>query len=837
MSIKPKALIIVESPSKAKKIATYVGEQFIVMPSVGHIRDLPGYVLGVNVADHFTPNYVIPDDKKKIVEDLRKAAAKVPTIYLASDPDREGESIAWHLHEVLKDVKGEHTFYRVRYNEVTKGVVLNALEHPDVIDQNLVNAQQARRIEDRLSGFKISKLISSTVRGARSAGRVQSVALRLIVDRERAVREFRPTAYWLLGARLEKGMETFDARLASVEGVAPKFMAYDKEVTGIASESVAQEYLEDLRGRNVTVASVERKFVSKRPLPPFITSTLQQSAATVLGYSPDQTMRIAQALYEEGHITYMRTDGYTVSATIRGAVEAEITKLFGKECVPETPNFFGNKVKNAQEAHEPIRPTDVSKPRLDGSDPQQNKLYDLIWRRFVASQMASARFERTTMTFTPTVPPPAKHLYLFSASAQKVVFKGFLNVMELGREEAEDADAKALPALDKGDTVNCREWLCEGKETQPPARFNEASLVKALEENGIGRPSTYASTVKTLLARSYVESGKGHVLTPTEMGMAAIDYLLSAMPDFVNVEFTAQMEDALDKVADGSLDWEQKVSDFYEKLVSWLAADTVRVKQILHQLAQVDKWNDPVKTWSDLKFYTEMTEAIDKGEVLTKAQLAILIRMTITYRDQLPELESVLGSLPPPADKGKINGLFEALEGRELTEWETKFITSVKDQFGKRGDLSPKQLAMLQRIAVPEEDAERPDNEAASKVLASAFATVTEWNEAVTRGKRTFDDKEFVTSLTHQLEERHFLTERQFEALKRLVRTYQEQIPNYADLAEAYGIKTAAPRKVAAKTGDAKPATKKPAAKKPATKKPAAKKPAEKVTPKKSVKK
>lgn len=797
---KNRSLIIVESPSKAKKIATYVSKDTQVMASVGHIRDLPTFQLGVNISEGFAPNYVIPKEKQKVVEDLRKATAKASTVYLASDPDREGESIAWHLYEVLKDVPGERRFWRVRYNEVTKGAVLEALAHPTEIDQNLVNAQQARRIEDRLSGFKISKLISNTVRGARSAGRVQSVALRLIVDRERAVRAFRATPYWLIGARLEKGACAFDARLASVDGVAPRFMAYDKEVQGIAEESTARAYLDDLAGRDVRVLSVERKTVGKRPQPPFITSTLQQAAATHLGYSPDQTMRLAQALYEEGHITYMRTDGYTVSASIRGAVEAEIARLFGKECVPASPNFYGNKVKNAQEAHEPIRPTDVSKPTLEGVEPQQAKLYDLIWRRFVASQMAAARFERTTLTFVPTEPPPTRHAYRFTAAAQKVVFKGYLNVWSFGKAEGEEGDAKALPALDKDDVVRCREWLCESKETQPPARYNEASLVKALEENGIGRPSTYAATVRTLLVRDYVKSGKGHVLTPTEMGIAATDYLLGEMPDFVNVEFTAQMEDALDKVADGSLDWERKVADFYAKLTEWLAADTARVGAVLGQLGQVTAWKEPTRTktgkvsWDDRAFYEEMCGGMAAGEALTKAQLATLTRMAISYREQLPGLETVLGPLPPMLDKAEMQRLFDALEGRTLSAWEQKFSTSVREQFERKGDLSPKQVAMLRRIACPAEDTERPDNEAPARELLGVFANIKEWAEPVKRGKRTYDDRAFIDSLSRQLDDRHFLTERQFDALKRVVRGYREQIPDYPALAERHGIKAPAPR-------------------------------------------
>ena len=800
---KSDALIIVESPSKAKKIGAYVGPGTVVMASVGHIRDLPQFRLGVDVANGFAPHYEIPKEKKQVVEDLRKVAAKAKTVYLASDPDREGESIAWHLREVLKDLPGERAFRRVRYNEVTKGAVLDALAHPTDIDQHLVDAQQARRIEDRLSGFRLSRLISNTVRGARSAGRVQSVALRLIVDRERAVRAFRATPYWLLGARLTQGGITFEARLASVDGQAPKFMAYGKEVQGIPGEATALDYKAMLDGRNAAVVAVERKTVTRRPQPPFITSTLQQAAATRLGFSPDQTMRLAQALYEEGHITYMRTDGYTVSASIRGAVEAEIARLFGAACVPQTPNFYGNKVKNAQEAHEPIRPTDVTVRQIEGLDPQQAKLYDLIWRRFVASQMAAAKIERVTATFEPTTPPPIAHAFRFAASAQTVVFRGFLNVWDMGKELAEEGDAARLPHLSVGDVVDCEAWLLTPKETQPPARYNEASLVKALEENGIGRPSTYAATIRTLLAREYVKSDRRHVLTPTDTGIAATDYLLEQMPDFVNVEFTAQMEDALDKIAEGSLGWEREVADFYAKLTEWLAADPARVDAVMGQLAQVTAWREPQRnksgkvSWDDHAFYGDMRQTLDRGEPLSKAQLAILTRMAVAYRDQLPGLGAVV-DLPPPADTEAIKGLLAALEGRELNAWESRFAESVRKQFEARGDLSPKQVALLRRIAAPEDDPDRPDNEAPSRELLAALAAVAEWKPVVTRGKRTYDDREFVASLTKQLDARHFLTERQFEALKRTVRDYREQIPGYAALAEKFAIKAPAPRRAKA---------------------------------------
>ncbi len=807
MAKKTTALLIVESPSKAKKIAQYVDGGIVVMASVGHIRDLPVYATGVNVSNDFTPLYVIPEEKKKIVADLRKAAAKVATVYLASDPDREGESIAWHLYEILKDLPGKRDFYRVRYNEVTKRAVLQALAEPTQIDRNLVDAQQARRIEDRLSGFKLSKLIASTVRGAKSAGRVQSVALRLIVDRERAIQDFRTTHYWQIFAALEKYHCAFMARLSSVDGVTPKFMAHEKEIFGIASKATADAYMADLQSRDVRVVGLESKVISKRPQAPFITSTLQQAASTTLGFSPTQTMMLAQALYENGHITYMRTDGFTVSTTIRESVEAEITRLFGKECVPEKPNFYGNKVKNAQEAHEPIRPTDVTKQVIDDVDAQQAKLYDLIWRRFVASQMAPARYERTTITFEPTEPPPAKHDYRLTASAQKVIFKGYLNVWSPSKqeEEGEEGDAKALPALAKGDVVTCNQWVCEAKETQPPARFNEASLIRALEENGIGRPSTYASTVQTLLARKYVTTNRSHVLTPTQTGIEATDYLLNEVPDFINVEFTAQMEDALDKVADGTLGWVEKVREFYTKLVEWLAADPKHIQPIFDLLAHVKEWKEPVLkksgkvAWDDRAFFEDMQATIARGETISKSQYVTLTRMAIAYRDQLPEIEKILGPLPQTVDKEEIQALFETLGARELNAWETKFVDSVKQQYEKKGDLSEKQLNLLRRMATPEANEERPENEAASAELLAALGQVKTWNEPVKRGRRTYDDSEFFTSLSTQLKEKHSLSVKQFDALKRMVRNYRQQISGYDALAEKYAIKAPVARRTATK--------------------------------------
>lgn len=793
MAKKATSLVIVESPAKAKKIASYVDPDISVMASVGHIRDLPKFVLGVNIAQNFAPNYEIPKDKKKIVDDLRKAASKASTIYLASDPDREGESIAWHLYEVLKDLPGERKFYRIRYNEITKHAVLAALAHPSEIDLDLVDAQQARRVIDRLSGFRLSKLIANAVQGAKSAGRVQSVALRLLVERERAISDFRPTTYHVVSALLEKGAE-FEAQLCSIDGRVPKFTVDGKEIYGLPEFSEAENCLANLRGRNAVVTGIERKLLAKRPQSPFITSTLQQAASTHLGYSPDQTMQLAQRLYEDGMITYMRTDGMSVSNTVRASVMSEITRLFGADHLPQTPNIYKTKVKNAQEAHEPIRPTDITRSALPANaDPRQAKLYDLIWRRFMASQMAPAQFERTTIFFAPEEPPALAHEYRFSASASKTVFKGYLAVWPNTRADLEDGDVKLLPNLAEGDVITCKDWRCISKETQPPARYNEASLVRDLEEKGIGRPSTYAATIRTLLDREYVNSGKGHVLTPTEVGISATDYLLGEVPDFVNVEFTRLMEEALDRIAGGELPWVDEVSVFYDKLTQWLSADPKKVKPILDKLQSITEWKEPTigkngkVIWSDETFFHDMCKACEENTV-TKPQLATLIRMAISYRG----IENPMPGSPNPSE---IELCFQKIAQHNLNDWETRFVTSLKQQYDAKGTLSGKQLEILRKIVDGEAAEERPDNEAPANELLASLEAVSTWNPPVKHGKRTYDDKEFINSLKEQLSEKHFLTERQFEALKKMVRGYREQIPAYADIAAKFGIKDAPARR------------------------------------------
>jgi hypothetical protein len=521
-------------------------------------------------------------------------------------------------------------------------------------------------------------------------------------------------------------------------------------------------------------------------------------------------MRLAQSLYENGYITYMRTDGYTVSSTIQESVKAEIKKLFGTECVPATPNTYGNKVRNAQEAHEPIRPTDITVSSIvDDENDAMVKLYDLIWRRFMASQMAPARLERTTLTFVPVqLPTPTKHQYRFTVSSQKAVFKGFYNVMAPNRKdvyEGEEGDVPTLPIMSRGDIAKCQELMLDSKETQPPARYNEASLVKALEENGIGRPSTYASTIKTLLARDYVVSGKGHVLSPTEMGTSVTHFLLTEVPDFINIEFTAQMEDALDKIATGDSHWEAEVKDFYDKLTLWLTANQSRADALLNLLKKITEWNPPRKsgnriTWDDEAFYNEMCALRADKQSLTKVQLKTLSNLTLRYSEQLhPEIEQFFDNVPPVVEKNEVVELFKKVEERTVTrplsDWETKFLASIREQFDRRGTITDRQFATLKNLLVQNQPEDHPENEEEAKALLAIFDNFTQWHAPLKRGKDTRDDKTFIDSLAVQLKQRHFLSERQMSALKRVIRGYREEIPNYEAIATTYKIPEAAPRK------------------------------------------
>lgn len=540
-------LVIVESPTKAKTISQYLGDDFVVRSSYGHVRDLPKSDLGIDTEHDFTPTYIVPTKAKKNLSELKKEAAKADEIILATDEDREGEAIAWHLFEALgltklkkknKDLK----ISRIVFHEITKSAIEDALKSPRDIDEHLVDAQQARRVLDRLVGYKLSPVLWKRYFRGLSAGRVQSVATRLIVEREREILAFKPDEYWTITAFLP-----FEASLFSKDG-----KTLDK--LAVPNEAAAKQILDELAGAPYTVAHVERTESTRMPHAPFTTSTLQQEANKRLHYSSKQTMMFAQGLYEAGYITYMRTDSVNLAEQSMAQAKTFIESQYGGPYY--TRRKFKTKSKSAQEAHEAIRPTDPARtPEIMESEltPQQLKLYDLIWRRFIASQMAVAVFDATTIDIN------AKR-YGFRASGSVMKFDGWLKVLPSKFEENE------LPVVRVGEELILQELRPEQHFTKPPARFNEASLIKTLEKEGIGRPSTYASIISTIVLRKYVEKDRSRTFHPTEIGMQVNDFLIEQFPRIVDITFTSTMEDELDEVAAGKRQWVPTIREFYEPL-------------------------------------------------------------------------------------------------------------------------------------------------------------------------------------------------------------------------------------------------------------------------------
>lgn len=550
-------LVIVESPAKAKTIGKYLGKDFVVKASFGHVRDLPKSVLGVDTENNFEPKYVVPTKAKKVITDLKKHIAKAEKVYLATDEDREGEAIAWHLAQALK-TKDEKT-ERITFDEITKTAIQNAVQNPRKIDIKLVDAQQARRILDRLVGYELSPFLWNKVRRGLSAGRVQSVAVRLIVEREREIEAFKPDEFWTVEADLENGKnEVFTAKLRThAEKVLDKLEIKNKEE--------ADKILEGLKNGEWKVVSVEEKDVRRSPLPPFTTSTLQQSASNRLGFSAKKTMMLAQRLYEgvelgeegsTGLITYMRTDSLNLANEAIQGIRQVIEGSYGKEYLPEGPKYYKNKSRGAQEAHEAIRPTDSSRtpesvaPYLEKD---MARLYELVWRRAVASQMTEANFGAMTVDISVGE-------FGFRATGSRVVFPGYLKV--LGLDKTKEV---ILPKLEKSEVLNLKEVKPLQHFTQPPARYSEASLVKALEENGIGRPSTYAPTIDTVQKRGYVEKRiEDKRFHPTDVGKLVNDILVEHFPNIVDIQFTANMEEDLDEIAEGEKELVPVLKAFYE---------------------------------------------------------------------------------------------------------------------------------------------------------------------------------------------------------------------------------------------------------------------------------
>ena len=584
-SAKGKSLVIVESPAKARTLSGILGKQYDVRASVGHVRDLPKSQLGVNVDDNFAPRYIVPKDKKDIVKQLKAAAKDAKQVFLATDPDREGEAISWHLLEAMDlSTKG---YQRVEFHEITSDAIREAFNHPREINMQMVDAQQGRRVLDRLVGYKISPILWNKIRRGLSAGRVQSVALKMVVDREREIQAFIPQEYWTIDTRLAKAgdadEQAFVARLAGLPGT---------KKAEIGSGEQAQAITSDLRRAAYSVREVKKKQQLRRPSPPFTTSTLQQEASRRFGFSAKRTMAVAQQLYEGlnvpgqgqvGLITYMRTDSLNIAQVARDEARGVITQRFGANFVPAEPRFYKTKAKGAQEAHEAIRPTSAFRDPAGvrkSLTQDQAKLYGLIWQRFLASQMADAIFDQVSAEIDAAVDTQAAP-YLLRASASHMRFAGFRQVYIEGRDSVDDEDAeKTLPDLSDADILRLLQVTPDQHFTEPPPRFTEATLVKALEENGIGRPSTYAPIMSTIQDRGYVKKD-GRALKPEELGFVVCDMLSEHFPAVVDAGFTARMEDELDEVANGERTWPPVVKEFYDPLKEALdaAADAPRIEQ------------------------------------------------------------------------------------------------------------------------------------------------------------------------------------------------------------------------------------------------------------------
>ena len=595
-----KELVIVESPAKARTLGKILGNKYNLKASMGHIRDLPKSKLGVDIEHNFSPDYVVPRTKSKTVKELKDAAKDARSIYLATDPDREGEAIAWHLAEVIN--AGNIPLKRVVFHEITDTAVLQAFKNPRDIDMRLVDAQQARRVLDRLVGYKLSPLLWQKVRRGLSAGRVQSVALRIIVEREREINAFVPVEFWVIEAELEKSLKkpSFKAKLVGLNGGADFTVnnATDAEITKTKLSTALY-----------TVDKVKTKKVTRQPAPPFITSTLQQEAWYKLRFSAEQTMAIAQQLYEGlpveggdsvGLITYMRTDSTHVARSAVVETRDFIKGKYGEEYLPPHARTFTKAVKGAQEAHEAIRPTLVHRlPEKIKSylNTNQFKLYQLIWNRMVASQMAAAVYDNTTVDII-AKPKSGKEQYLLRTNSSVIQFPGFttLYTRDEGKND-EDENAVKLPPLGKNDYLNLLDINTTQKFTQPPARFTEASLIRALEEKGIGRPSTYAPILSNIQYREYVTKSSG-ILKPTELGATVIDLLTANFPDVFDVEFTARMEDELDEIARNKKNWEIVLKSFYAPFEKTLtnAKDVIQRVKIADEITteKCDKCGKPM---------------------------------------------------------------------------------------------------------------------------------------------------------------------------------------------------------------------------------------------------
>ncbi|MDD4688600.1 MAG: type I DNA topoisomerase [Eubacteriales bacterium] len=580
-------LVIVESPAKAKTIKKYLGSSYTVQASMGHLRDLPKSQLGVDIENDFEPRYITIRGKGDLLSKLKKHAKNADKVFLATDPDREGEAISWHLQQVL-NIEPEKTC-RVAFNEITQTAVKSAIKAPRQIDLNLVDAQQARRVLDRIVGYTISPLLWKKVKKGLSAGRVQSVATRLVVDREKEIENFQPVEFWSIAALMSQkdGKQEFTARFHG---------GLDGRKTELHNKEKVDEILSNIKNADYVVKNVKKSDKSKTPAAPFTTSTLQQEASRKLNYTSKKTMQVAQILYEGvdikgkgtvGLITYMRTDSLRISDEAQASARQFIAQTYGAEFNPAKIRQFRTK-KNAQDAHEAIRPTDVElTPQMAKQilEPSLYRLYKLIWERFVASQMANAIYDTIQADIQ-------ADKYIFKASGSKIKFQGFTKVyvesLDVTNEEEQEEKEGKLPLLEKGESLDLKKLDPKQSFTQPPARYTEATLIKAMEDDGIGRPSTYAPTISTILARGYIIR-EAKSLLPTELGIVVTDLMKNYFADIVNVEFSAHMEDLLDGVEEGSQKWRNVIADFYGPFETVLkkAEDEIGKIQVADEVSDV----------------------------------------------------------------------------------------------------------------------------------------------------------------------------------------------------------------------------------------------------------
>ncbi len=755
-----KNLVIVESPTKARTITRILGQDYTVTASMGHVRDLPENSLGVNISGGFEPNYQV--SKRSVVSSLKNFCKGAKVVYLAPDPDREGEAIAWHIREILKDsVKCD--FRRVVFHEITKSAVSEAFRHPGDINMNLVNSQQARRILDRIVGFKISEMLWSKISKGLSAGRVQSVALRIICEREREILAFVPREYWILTAKFAQGGAPLEyvGKLSAVDGA---------KAENISADDAARMADAIEKSKSCRIGEISTKRKLKHAPPPFITSTLQQAAVQYLRMSASHAMRVAQQLYEgieiggegqTGLITYMRTDSFSVSKEALAACRSFIGDKFGADFLPEKPNFFKSG-KGAQEAHEAIRPTDVFRTpdaMRQFLSPDQLRLYTFIWKRFVASQSRPAEYDVTTVSTL--VGGADGRSYDFRTVGTVLVFQGYLKAYEAksadedDAEPADAADSKALLLLKEGADAVLRKLDKEQKFTEPPARFSEATLIKELESNGIGRPSTYATILGTILGRKYVERAKGR-LVPTELGFKVNDTLVRTVSDLFQVGFTAEMEAELDKVEEGDLDWKKMLSEFYAQFSVWLksakmegAPSDDKVRPLMEALAAVGKWNPAEKAgrrkYDDRKFFDSVKEQFEANGAISERQWNALVSMAAKYKDQIVDFDSLASSL----------GISEMLSRSELEMKERMSPENV--------ERSAKLAALVEELAKIAKEEGKNGAEAGG-------------------GKGRYDDSSFLNSFSKRLSRGIPLSDKQAAVLGRIASKHKDKLASFAEI-------------------------------------------------------